>query len=175
MPEGNKFDRNRESIDAKLFPSYHKNIVFGALSLNERGVKAYGGAFVVLKDDAVRKRSSVFEMNSFTFAEVHRIGMADPIPPGYRAAWKDRGRLAKAKLHARISAATRTEEYPDILLNSSAPADSADFIEVHIFGEFSRGAIEKVYLLETDDPADKIIARSVQVALERLAISCEHI
>lgn len=175
IPEDNKFDKHRASVDSRFFPNYHDRIVFAALSLDGKGVNGYGRCFLVLKDYAVNERSSVFEMNTFTFAERHNLGLTQPVPPGYRAPWSARATLAKAKLHAKLSSTTRSAEYASTLLDSKGTADSADFIEVHIFGEFSRGAIEKVYFMETADEPDKIILRSVQQELGRLGIPCELI
>ena len=145
LPEGNKFDRGRSAVDGVLFPYYKDKIQFAALSLDNCGVRKYGDYNIILKEDIIRHRSSVFEENSFKFCqETHKIIAGDRLPCGYRACWEDRGKLAMSKLHSEFDWETRKEQYPGILLKQGTGPENVDFIEVHIFGEIHRRAIEKV-------------------------------
>lgn len=173
VPADNKFDAQRRSVDAKFFPNYEKEMNFAALSISGKGIKAYGPAHLVLKEEAMAERSSVFAMNTFVFAEMFKIGLTDPIPEGYRAPWGKRSELAMAQLHSSITSETTESTFDSILLNPEASRDDASFIEVHIYGEFSRGAIDSVYLIDSSEPADKLIARSIQAELKKLKIPSE--
>lgn len=48
--DGGKYDENRPAVDGKLFPRYHEEITFAALSIKETGVSGpYGKCHMVLK------------------------------------------------------------------------------------------------------------------------------
>ncbi len=97
-------DQERQIADALLFPSYQHEFRFAALSMNGVGVRSYGGCSLVLADAAIRHRATVFEKNSLEFCRERKLGTGNPLPPGYRALWKDRAILAAAKLHTSLNA-----------------------------------------------------------------------
>lgn len=144
IPEDNYWDRGRCAVDQALFPNYARDIVFGALSMDGRGLTSYGPYVILLREALIHHRASVFEENPFLFARKHRVVAGDTIPAGYRATWADRSQLAVAKLHSRISATTRPGDFAAILLNESKTHSDHDFIEVHIFQAIHRRAIERV-------------------------------
>ncbi|NTF80870.1 hypothetical protein [Rhizobium rhizogenes] len=141
--QDNSPDEQRTQFESALFPNYEAEIIFGCLTLSERGVSSYGEYNLFLKDEMIDKRASVFEENPMIFVERHNILLNKSIPAGYRASWRRRGDLAGAKLHSRLTASTNPRDYPDILLNDTGGSD-ADFIEVHVYGEFNRRAIDYV-------------------------------
>jgi hypothetical protein len=96
--EGTKMDLERRVSDAIMFPYYEQEIRFASLSLDGLGVTAYGDCSMVLKDVAIADRATVFEENSVQFCKEYKLGVADLLPPGYRATWSDRAMLAVAKL-----------------------------------------------------------------------------
>lgn len=162
LPEANEYDQMRESVDALIFPNYHKRIVFAALTLNDNGAVAYGGHAIILKEDTIKHRASVFETNTFEFAKKHNLGVNTPCLKGYRASWSNRHILAKAKLYPLIDKNVSSKDYPGILLrNDAADKKNDDFIEVHIYGGFNRGAIDKLTINEVKNPADKLIIKSI--------------
>ena len=60
LPDGSKWDLVRELTDTLLFPQYKKDIRYGALSVNNIGVKNYGDCSIVLKEEMISHRASVF-------------------------------------------------------------------------------------------------------------------
>jgi hypothetical protein len=176
LPEDNRFDRGRSAVDGTLFPNYHKNICFAALSLDNVGLTRYGAYSIVLKEKMVFQRAAVFEENSFTFCQTkHRIIVGEQIPPGYRAIWKDRGELAMAKLHSAIQPTTRPEQYPGILLHSGTNprVDDDDFIEVHIWGAIHRTAIERIVGPRPKSREDKVLWKSLETKLKAVGAVLE--
>ena len=85
IPEQNDWDPGRVSVENMVLPNYSDRICFAALSLNGRGLTAYGAYTIVLKEEAIALRATVFEENPFTFAQKHKIITGEPVPPGYRA------------------------------------------------------------------------------------------
>jgi hypothetical protein len=97
LPEDNPFDRSRSSIDSTLFPHYHKEMRFAALSLDGHGIRKYGDLTIVLKEDIIKNRASVFEENSMDFCRRQRIVVGSPIPLGYRANLESETRPRRCK------------------------------------------------------------------------------
>ena len=144
MPEDNDWDRYRGAVDGTLFPNYHREIVFAALTLNNQGVQRFGDYAIFLRHAMIQNRTSVFEENSSCFCVRHMVTVGLRIPPGYRATWSERHRLAVAKLHNKLDRATHASDFPRILLSQGQVPDDDNFIEAHIFGPFNRRAIERV-------------------------------
>jgi hypothetical protein len=149
-------DKKRRGIEGFFFGSYANQIRYAALSLRGNGLSSYGLFTLVLKDVAVRTRSTLLEDNSYRFYDKFRARIPENFPPGYRAVWGDRHKLAVAKLANRITATTPNAEFPDILLSSSGDKQTDDFIEVHIYGAFDNAAVETVLgKSKTSSKADK--------------------
>lgn len=92
LPKGDEWDYRRHSADLALFPDFEEQITFAALSLDGTGLSNYGSCSIVLRNDMIAHRASVFEENSVTFTERHRVAMKKgKVPHGYRAPWADRG------------------------------------------------------------------------------------
>ena len=127
-------DMIRERVDVALFPYYHEHIRFASLSLDGRGLIGYGDCHVVLKSSAIEDRATVFEENSVFFCRARGLRITDPLPLGYRAIWRERERLAVAKLAERIDRATKMHDFPGILMRATPDRAGDEFIEVHIFG-----------------------------------------
>jgi hypothetical protein len=144
--EGMKGDALRAMTDSVLFSGYEQHIRFATLSLDGIGLSNYGECSLVLRDDLIAHRTSFFEENSAQFMKHHKIRMTDvnPLPSGYRATWKDRGKLCIAKLAGRISTDTTSDDFPHLLLQNGATADEDDFIEAHIWGSLTILAVERV-------------------------------
>ena len=173
LPEDNAFDRGRPAVDGTLFPNYHKDMYFAALSLDKIGLTSYGEYSIVLKEKMISGRASVFEENGFHFCPKHRIVVGDPIPPGYRAIWIDRNELGMAKLHSKIESSTRPNQYPGILLSQGANPKDADFIEVHIWGPIHRSAIELVVGPKPKRREDIALWNSVRTKLTEVGATLE--
>ena len=53
IPEDNRWDRARGSVNATLFPNHHNKIGFAMSSLNDRGLTTYGPYEIVLKEPPI--------------------------------------------------------------------------------------------------------------------------
>ena len=166
LPESNEWDSIRQSVDALVFPHYFKEIRFGALTLDGLGVAKYGDLSIVLRDVAIRNRTSVFEENTIEFVRKH-VPKGSAVPPGYRAVWDSRERLAAAKIAPRILSSTKKEEFPALLL------DGDDFIEVHIFGPIHRRAIEKLTGKRPRQRTDRVLLKSIKRKVEEVGAEVE--
>ena len=155
LPEINEWDSIRQSVDALVFPHYFKEIRFGALTLDGRGVAKYGGLSIVLRDVAIRNRTSVFEENTIEFVKRH-VAKGSAIPAGYRAVWDARHRLAAAKIAPEFCSSTKKEDFPSLLL------DGDDFVEVHIFGPIHRRAIERLTGKRPKQRSDRVLLKSIE-------------
>jgi len=174
LPEDNPFDRGRSAVDGTLFPNYHTNICFAALSLDNVGLTRYGEYSIVLKEKMILQRASVFEENSVAFCQMkHRIIVGDSVPPGYRATWLERDRLAMAKSHSKIDLATRPEDYGGILLRRGTDPMDDDFIEVHIWGPIHRAAIERVVGPRPRTRDDRVLWNSLDAKLRAVGAVLE--
>jgi hypothetical protein len=143
LPQDNKFDVIRTSVDNLFFPNYFQEIRFGALSIDGVGVVDYGNCCMALKDLAIKKRATVFTENIIMFANKNNLRVVDTIiPAGNRAAWPDRSLLALAKLGDKITSETKESEFQNILMPSCER--DGDFIEVHIYGLIKGSAIERI-------------------------------
>lgn len=98
---------------------------------------------MVLRDDMIAHRSSVFEDNSAALME--RSSYEEP--PGYRAVWDERSKLCVAKLGGELRPETPPSEFPRLLLRQATEREESRFIEVHIWGSMSVRSVERVTLM----------------------------
>lgn len=149
-------DKERLGVEGTIFGSYGRNIRYAALSLDGSDLKSYGDFTIILADKAVRLRATLLEENSYNFVKRHKILAGDKIPKGYRAVWKDRFKLAVAKL-AEKALFTKKENYATVVLESTGDRKEDDFIEVHIYGKISKESLQAVRGNSKDvDEKDKI-------------------
>ncbi len=168
IPEDNPWDSMRETVDSKLFPYYHKNVFFAALTLDETGLDHYGDCSVILQEDLVGHRASLFEENSAMFMEKNRIGVKQPLPPGFRAPWTDRSKLCTAKLAGDFDDQTTEDSFPGRLLKNGSPGgQDDDFVEVHIYGTLSVCTMEKVSAISPRKKGKKKIFRKLEERLNK--------
>lgn len=144
LPDDNIWDKARSSVDSTLFPNYFNQMCFAALSINGKGLTRYGAYSIILKDEMIKERSSVFEENSMTFFKKHKVIVGDPVPFGFRASWEKRAELGKAKFYPKLSKSTISSDFSSLLLKSGINEEEDEFIEVHIYGPIHRFAIKKV-------------------------------
>lgn len=167
-PEENEWDTVRTQYESALYPNFQNDIIFACLTLSQSGMSGYGGYSIILKDEMVAHRASLFEENPHNFINRHKILMNKPIPPGYRAIWSSKSDLAKAKLHAQIDKNTTTADHPSILQKDHGGTGDGDFIEVHIYGSLNRRAIEKVVGYKPKTFEDRVIWKRVKRELDSL-------
>jgi hypothetical protein len=146
LPAGDEWDMLRELADTVLFWKSKKHIRFGALSLDGVGLPNYGPCSLVLREEMISHRSSVFEENSAVFMERRKIKIArEPkVPKGYKATWGERGKLCVAKLAAEIDSNTASDKYFRILLKQGVTSEDDEFVEVHIWGPMTVLTMEQV-------------------------------
>lgn len=166
-PEETVIERERLVADAILFPYYQHEIRFASLSLDEHGAINYGACSLVLSDAAIRNRATVFEKNSVEFCRERKLGVGTPLPPGYRAPWKDRATLAAAKLYESLKPDTHSASFPSMLLNKK----TGDFIEVHIFGPLHRRAVEAISVAPISHPSDEALIIEIERRAEEFGAS----
>jgi hypothetical protein len=144
VPADSKWDAIRPQIDAKMFPYYHAHIRFGALTLDDKGLRHYGDSHLILKSDMIDYRTTACTENTAAFIE--RNGS---VPPGHRATWPGRGRLAVAKLASVLTSSTNDSDFPALLKADGETPDDDVFIEAHVYGSISIRTVEKVSLTRT--------------------------
>lgn len=167
-PEENEWDKVRTQYESALYPNFQDQIIFACLTLSQSGMSGYGGFSIVLKDEMIGHRSSLFEENPHNFISRHHILMNKPIPPGYRATWDTKADLAKAKLHAKIDADTSEDDHAAILQSDNGGTGNSDFIEVHIYGTLNRRTIAKVIGAKPKTLEDRAIWKRVKRELVSL-------
>jgi len=138
-------DRHRRAVAALLFGIFGERICYGALSLNEHGLPTYGEIHCRLRDIAVQDRATFLETNSYRFVREKDIKPGARIPPGFRAAWDNRGQLALAKLVGSLQRKQTAADWQAILIKPDARDRSNDeFIEAHIYESFDINAVEEM-------------------------------
>jgi hypothetical protein len=139
VPTGDRWDRLRFATDSALFPGFHEDVRFAALSMNCDGLWNYGEVVWILKEHMIERRASVFEENSVLWMKHHNIRVDDAasLPEGYRATWADRGRLCVIKLGHYLDESTTDQGLSELLLSHGATSDEDRFVEVHIHGPIS--------------------------------------
>ncbi len=174
VASNNIFDRTRTQFENALFPNFFENICFAALTLDDTWVTWFGDYAMILKDPMIAQRATVFEENPFHFARRFNLSLTDTIPPGYRAVWDRRHDIAKAKLYSKLNSHTQKEEYPQILMNDTKGSEDADYIEVHIYGPFTRAAIDTIIGPRPRSGEDRIIWRKFKASAENIGITVKE-
>ncbi len=143
-PEDTSTEYRRLVADVLLFPYYFEQIRFAALTLDGRGATGWGDCSMALREAPIRDRATVFEENSLYFSERMDLGVNRPVPPGYRATWDRREKLAAAKLASFLRPDMTPAEFPQVILRPAATPRGEDFIEVHVYGPLHRLNVERV-------------------------------
>ena len=172
LPSGSYWDFARPIVEATIFPYYADEIIYAALSINDRGLYNYGDYHIILNEDYIRDRASVFEENSILFCKKHKIIVGDKIRPGYRSTWEERAKLAGAKLHSKLDDKSKLSDYPQILLSPGKTSEDDNFLEVHIYGGIHRRAIKKVIGPEPKK-GERALKQSVEKKLKEVGATFE--
>ena len=175
LPSGDKWDKIRRHADIELFPGFEKHIKFAALTIDRMGLRNYGECHLVLKDDMIAHRASVFIENSAIFI-MRNIGRLFNLPRGYKTVWKDRGRLAVIKHHDKLEKSTKKDIFSGILLEQGRTSEDDVFIEVHIYGPFSIRSVESVTvtgMTKSQSDANKVLIEALEEDLQDYDVSME--
>lgn len=177
LPSGTKWDVLRAVTDEAMFPGYKEHIRFAALSLDGSGLSNYGECFLVLRDDMIAHRASVFEENCVLFMEKHSIMMSEAhnLPVGYRSIWEERGKLGVAKLADKIGPNMRGDVFQAILLREGASSEDDSFVEVHIWGPMTCRTFESVVASPPKNRAGRAILRALGEKLAKAGVTVDTI
>ena len=169
LPDGDEWDVLRELADTVLFPKYKKDMRFGALSLDGIGLSNYGSCSIVLRNELISYRTSVFEENSALFMERHdiKISRNPNLPKGYRATWGDRAKLCIAKVSPRIDSTTNSDKYSELLLLEGATSEGDEFVEVHIWGPMTVLTMERVIVTAPQSSKRATIIKAIRAKLAK--------
>jgi hypothetical protein len=154
-------DRRRRAVDALIYGGAGERIVFGALSLDGRGLTSYGDVHVELKDMTIADRATVLEENSYAFVERRALTPDAAWPAGRLAEWAHRDKLVASKLGRDVQQSWSDVERAAAILHSPGNRAGDRFLEVHIYGTFNRQAAAPAmarrlgwrYIPATIDPA----------------------
>jgi hypothetical protein len=169
LPAGDEWDILRDLADTVLFSQSKKHIRFGALSLDGIGLPNYGPCSLVLRNEMISHRSSLFEENSTVFMERHKIKISrEPkIPKGYKATWAELAKLCVAKLAAKIDAGTDSGKYSRLLLKHAAKSEEDEFVEVHIYGAITILTMERVIITSPREDQRATILKAIEFKLSQ--------
>jgi hypothetical protein len=145
LPAGDKWDRLRGLADEALFGKSRSKIRFAALTPDGRGLLHYGDCALVLREDMIAHRASVYEGNSAVFLYIYNY---EP-PLGFRAIWKERAKLCVAKLADSLQPSTSEDYLPAMLLSDGVTPEDDSFVEVHIWGPLSIYCLKRGVVRET--------------------------
>ena len=162
-------DRHRKAVASLLFGQADAQIRYGNLAISTETLGSYGDVSCRLRADAVKKRTSFLEENSYSFVLRHSIKAGDPIPPGYRAVWENRHKLALTKLGSRLKPGQRRDELRGLLVQSSGDRSSDEFIEAHIYGGFTVESIETMTKVPKAGRTNRETRMDVNIALSQFS------
>jgi hypothetical protein len=144
LPSGEKWDRLRQLADVALFGSFNApNIRFAALSTDDEAPANYGECCLVLREDRIAYRASLFEDNSAIFMAKKRYAVVS----GYRSTWEERAMLCVAKLAGHLQRDTPASRFASLLMEGGATSEDDRFVEVHIWGPMTRRTLQKVRMM----------------------------
>lgn len=162
------YNRQRAAAENTINPIFYRELNIAALTLNNIGMTYYGAYSVLLRDANIRHRATVFEENPFNFNQRHGVVSGTDAPPGYRAPWADRGKLAMAKLQPWIDSETTEAQFSALLMGQDGTDENCDFIEVHIYDPIHKAAIERVAGPRPTDDVEALFWDDIKRRLEAL-------
>lgn len=160
-PSGNHFDDIRSQFENAVFPNFASEIIFGSLSISERGLSNYGGANIVMREASIKDRSTVFEKNPAYLARDLNLTLNDVFPPGHRATWRDRAKLVIAKLFPVLTSGMSRNDFDALLQADNGGGDKDEFIEVHVYGSIDAHSFEKV-VATPSNPNESLLWQYIQ-------------
>lgn len=144
MPAPFAHDSDRHAVGGKLFGSFAHEIRYGVLSLDGKGLSAYGIVFVRLRDITVQDRVSFLEENSYILLDGLQATVRGAVPLGLRCGWSNRCDLAVVKVEPALTAGSAAPDWSRQLVVSGSTRADDRCIEAHIFGPFNVGAVDGI-------------------------------
>jgi hypothetical protein len=160
-PTGSNWNVRRQVCEDAIFGTgVREHVHYAALSLGERGLHNYGECLVILREQMISHRATIFEENSIVFLKRHNVAMfdADKLPPGYRSTWENRAVLCVSKLAHRLQPDTDPTEFAGLLLHVGETRQDDDFVEVHIFGPMTFRTFAKIIVTLSHQRPDTLQA-----------------
>ncbi len=151
LPQDDEWDRARMAADVLLFCHFHREIRFGALSVDGTGLPNYGEFFLELRDDFIAHRTSVLEENVVTLLDrldVKPFRKGVQVPPGHRAPWNERHQVGVSKLAGRLRPGMSTADIAQLVIKPGTDSATDEFIEAHVFGSITRRTLAQVTLAD---------------------------
>ena len=176
VPDGPNWDVLRAVADTALFGDENKKeIRFAALTLDDLGLQNYGECSLVLRDNMIAHRASVFEENSILFMIHHQIeiGRSDNLPKGYRSTWDGRSKVCVAKLSSQITPTTQPDDFPKLLLQQGETSVDDKFVEVHIFGPMTIRTFAHVVITRRRQRPSQARINALREMAERVGMTCQ--
>jgi len=136
---GPNWHKMRQKAEIELVDSaqHRDRLHYAALSGNQTGLSHYGKCTILLREEMIAHRATVYRNNSALEVN-HSVGAR--LHSGGLAEWKNRGRLVATKLADQLQPGMGKDEFQQLLLRSGKPENKgADdvFVEVLVFGELS--------------------------------------
>lgn len=167
-----QFNRQRISAENTISPGFFRQLVVGALTIDGEGMSYYGDWTVIIRDDAIRARASVFWDNPFTFNKEKKIISGEDPPEGYRAPWEARADLAVAKLGGQLGTDGNGAPLESLFMGPDRTHADCRFIEVHIHGDIHADAIESVTPPKRMSPTDRTEWKVLRAVLSSKGCVC---
>lgn len=166
-PSTQKNSAQRGAVASILFGDYRENIIYGALSIDNYGLSTYGSAHCKLKNEAINKRTTFLECNSYKFVEKNKLKPGDQIPLGYATNWEKKEILVLLKLSEYI---IKNDDINDvlneILFTDKKDRSNDEFVEAHIYGNFVSSSIDSVEYDGDGSRQDKLDMEILQTLLQ---------
>ncbi len=139
-PASEENHTERAMVGEKLFPTCHQHIHYASLSPDGRGLLTYGdGKVAVCWDvtpDYLERRISLLDENSYFLYDCYALGeRGATIPAGHRATWRDRSKLAAAKVSSSLTSAVDEDGLMQLLQKAGATREDDSYMEIAIYAE----------------------------------------
>ncbi|MFC0513528.1 hypothetical protein ACFFGT_04925 [Mucilaginibacter angelicae] len=145
--------KKRSYVDSAIFAD--REMIFGAMTLDETGLTSYGPVIMILNTKFVRRNTGLLIENSFNFhdriVEEHKWTVNDPLPAGNLCVWNERQKLAVIKCKEQIVSNDDSSRFSEYILKSTGDRKTDEFMEAYIDAEFYPAMVEKLKF-----PADLI-------------------
>ena len=163
-------DAHRKIVAGALFGSFGGDIIYGALSLSERGLRTYGEIYCRLKNVAIKNRTSFLDENSYDYFE--KYGEHGEI--GHKSNWADKAKLTAIKLmnNKQIKKGSTPDEWEKLVLICDGKNRKLDeFIEAHIYGAINCYSVESLTAAIPIDSSKSILIEAVIDAFNAARLS----
>ncbi len=157
-------DQNRCVVESAFYGYDGRNIVYAALSLDEKGLESYGDVSVVLRTEDIEARSTIFETNTyFLFDELVANGwrVRELMPPGHCGTWNERVQIASIKHSAQIRENQGVADFAALILRSDGDRKNDVLLELHIFNQIGPYQFEKVNIEKKTASKFKLVESKV--------------